>query len=258
MRLAFDDDGQGPLLVFLHGFPLDRSMWSDQRAGLKGTFRIIAPDLRGHGDSPATAGVTTIDAMADDVLELLDQLHITDPAIFCGLSMGGYVALSIADRHPGRVKGLILANTRASADSPEAALAREGTARHVEKLGETLAYFTGILPKLFARGTFERNPGLVADWHSRMSRTSIGTIVATLRALATRPDRSGILPNLTIPTLVLAGSDDQIIPREESERLASALPDSELVVIPDSGHLSPLENPRATDQALARFFDRFR
>ena len=135
MLLAFDDVGPGPVVVLLHGFPLDRWMWTHQKASIGAIYRLIVPDLRGHGSSAAPDGIYTVDGMADDVLELLDALQLTGPVVFGGLSMGGYIALSIAARHPDRVKALMLMNTRAAADSPEAAGARQELAAEVEAHG---------------------------------------------------------------------------------------------------------------------------
>jgi pimeloyl-ACP methyl ester carboxylesterase len=135
MLLAFDDVGPGPVVVLIHGFPFDRSMWSHQRSSVGSIYRVILPDLRGHGTSAAPEGIYTVDEMADDVLELLDALQIAEPVVIGGLSMGGYVALSIAARHPERLKALMLINTRASADTSETARVREDLARQVESSG---------------------------------------------------------------------------------------------------------------------------
>ncbi len=137
MLLAYDDVGPGPVVVLLHGFPLDRSIWSHQRSSLGSIYRLILPDLRGHGTSAAPDGVYTVDEMADDVLELLDALQITEPVVIGGLSMGGYLALSIADRHPERLKALMLLNTRSSADTPEGVRVRTELAQQVEASGDT-------------------------------------------------------------------------------------------------------------------------
>src|SRR3954471_9509993 len=121
MLLNYSDDGPGPVVVLLHGFPLDHTMWESQIQTLGSIYRVIAPDLRGHGRSAAPDGIYPIDDMADDVVEMLDALRISEPVVVGGLSMGGYVALSLAARYPKRLRGLMLMNTRAGADSPEAA-----------------------------------------------------------------------------------------------------------------------------------------
>ncbi len=253
MQLAFDDDGPGPVVVLIHGFPLDRAMWSNQKASVGSIYRVIAPDLRGHGQSAAPDGIYSIDAMADDVIELLDGLQLFEPVVLGGLSMGGYLALSIAGRYPERLKGLMLMNTRAAADPPDAALAREAMADRVESEGSAEAVIEAMLPRLFARQTFERHPDLIARWHSRMAKTPVRTIAGTLRGLAARPDRTADLGAIAVPTLVLNGAEDQVIPLEESIAMARSIPGALQRTIADSGHLSPIENPAATDAAILEF-----
>jgi 3-oxoadipate enol-lactonase len=253
MILAFNDLGHGPVVVLIHGLTLDRSMWFYQRSSIAPAYRLILPDLRGHGVSAAPDGIYTVDEMADDVLELLDGLQITAPVVIGGLSMGGYVALSIAARHPGRLKGLMLMNTRASADSPEEARVRGQLAARVEATGYTQDVVAAMVPKLFTRNTFEHHPDLVARMHDRMASTSPKAVAATLRGLAIRPDRTEALPGIRVPTLIIAGADDALIPIEESESMARLIPCAKLVIIPDAGHMAPLENHEATDAALLGF-----
>jgi 3-oxoadipate enol-lactonase len=253
MLLAFDDEGPGPVVVLIHGFPLDRTMWINQRSSVGSIYRVILPDLRGHGNTAAPEGIYEVNAMADDVLELLDALQIPGRVVVGGLSMGGYIALSIVARHPDRVKALMLMNTRASADSPDAAKVREELAARVEASGETTEVVATMLPKLFSKSTFEHHPGLIARTHDRMARTPARAIAGTLRGLAIRPDRTASLAGIEVPTLVLAGIDDALISMEESRTMARLIPGSKLVTIPDSGHLAPLENPVATDAAILEF-----
>ena len=255
MRLDFDDDGPGPVVVLLHGFPLDRSMWSHQQSTVGAIYRVIAPDLRGHGTSAAPEGIYTVDEMADDVIETLDGLQLTGPVVFGGLSMGGYLVLSIAARYPERVKGLMLMNTRAAADSPEAARVREDLARQVEAAGNAEAVVATMLPRLFTRSTFEHHPHLIARMHHQMARTPARAVAGTLRGLALRPDRTGLLSRIATPSLVLAGREDQLIPMEESEAMARSLPNARLVTINGAGHVAPLENPKATNEAILTFLE---
>jgi pimeloyl-ACP methyl ester carboxylesterase len=255
MRLDFDDDGPGPVVVLLHGFPFDRSMWTYQRSTVGAIYRVIIPDLRGHGTSAAPEGIYTVDEMADDVIETLDSLQLTGPVVFGGLSMGGYLTLSIAVRYPERVKGLMLFNTRAVADAPEAARVREELARQVEAAGNAEAVVATMLPRLFARSTFEHHPHLIARMHQQMARTPARAVAGTLRGLALRPDRTTQLSGIKAPTLVLAGHEDQLIPFEESEAMARALPDARLVTVDGAGHVAPLENPKATNAAILAFLE---
>jgi pimeloyl-ACP methyl ester carboxylesterase len=255
MLLAFDDVGPGPVVVLLHGFPLDRTMWSHQRSSVGATYRVILPDLRGHGTSAAPDEGYEVDTMADDVLELLDALQIDGPVVLGGLSMGGYVTLSIAARYPERLSALMLLDTRASADSAEVAQSRRQRAAQIEATGNTNAVVDAMLPNLFARQTFERQPGVVAATRARMAMTPARAVAGTLRGLASRPDRTAELGRIVVPTLVLTGAEDAIVPIEETRAMAEAIPKARLVVIPDAGHLAPLENHQAVDSAILGFLE---
>ncbi len=255
MLLDFDDDGPGPVVVLLHGFPMDRTMWSFQRSSVGSIYRLITPDLRGHGRSAAPDGVYMVDAMADDVIETLDALQLTEPIHLGGLSMGGYIALSIAQRYPERLKALMLINTRAAADAPEAAAKREEQAREIEASGTTEPIIAAMLPKLFAESTVQTHPELVKRLHTHMSHTPPRAVVGTLRGLAARPDRTALLPRITIPTLVIAGLEDAVVPIAEARAMAAAIPQSHFVAVPHAGHLAPLENHQATDAAILGFLE---
>ncbi|MBX6312857.1 MAG: alpha/beta fold hydrolase [Isosphaeraceae bacterium] len=255
MLLNYADDGPGPVVVLLHGFPLDHTMWDPQRATIGSEYRVVTPDLRGHGKTAAPEGIYPVDDMADDVIELLDALKISEPVVVGGLSMGGYLALSIAVRYPKRLRGLMLLNTRAAADTPEAARVREDLARQVEATHSAEPVIATMLPRLFAPATRERRPEVIEWARAVMARTSPRGIAGTLRGLATRPDRTADLARITVPTLVLAGADDQLIPLEEARRMAGALPHAQLVAIPAAGHLAPLENPAAVNDAILRFLN---
>ena len=255
MLLAFDDDGPGPVVVLLHGFPLDRSIWAPQQAEVGAVYRVIAMDLRGHGQTAAPGGPYAIDDMADDVLETLDALQLTAPVVIGGLSMGGYVALSAVARHPERFRALILADTKATADTPEAAKARHELAAKVEASGATTAVVDGMLPRFFGKTTRRDRPEVVASVHDMMARTSPRAVVGALRGMAARPDRTADLARITIPTLVLVGEDDVISTPAEARAMAEALPKGRLVVIPDAGHLAPLENPKAGNAAILDFLN---
>jgi pimeloyl-ACP methyl ester carboxylesterase len=253
MLLAFDDVGPGPVVVLLHGFPLDRMSWTHQKSSIGAIYRVILPDLRGHGTSAAPDGVYAVDDLADDVLELLDALQLDEPVVLGGLSMGGYVALSIVARFPERVKALLLMDTRASADTPEAARQRLELAGRVEASGKVDEVIDAMIPRLFTRQTFDRDPALIARVHSQMARTPARAVAGTLRGLASRPDRTELLGSIRVPTLVLAGADDAIVPVEEARTMAAQIPGATFAVIPDAGHLAPLENHQATDAAILTF-----
>ncbi len=253
MKLSYGDEGTGPAVVLLHGFPLDRTMWDAQVRALSPGYRVIAPDLRGHGRSPAPDGAYTMDQMAEDVVELLDGLEIQGPVVLGGLSMGGYVSLALALNHPERVRALVLTDTRALADSPEAAAAREQTARAVLKAGGLDDVIEGMVARLFARSTFHDRPALVPPIQDVMERTSPMGVAGALRGMALRPDRRPRLKEITCPTLVVVGDCDVISPLDEMKALADAMPGARFQVIRGAGHLSPYESPDAFNSALLEF-----
>jgi pimeloyl-ACP methyl ester carboxylesterase len=253
MLLAYDDDGPGPVVVLLHGFPLNRRMWSAQETSVGSIYRVIAPDLRGHGKSQAPEGIYTIDEMADDVIQLLNALQIREPVVLGGLSMGGYVALSLILRYPGRFRALMLMDTRASADTPDAARLREELALKVEASGKAGHVVEAMFPKLVSESTRKHRPELLEPIRTAMEKTPARTLVGTLRGLATRPDRTADLPKIQVPTLVMVGAHDVITPPDEVRAMAEKIPGAKFLVIPDAGHLAPLENPNVADKAILDF-----
>jgi pimeloyl-ACP methyl ester carboxylesterase len=256
MRLNVADVGAGPVVVLLHGFPFDHTMWAGQIAALAPSHRVIAPDLRGYGQSEAPEGSAYgVDDLADDVLETLDAIGVSGPMILGGLSMGGYVALSIADRHPGRLRGLMLMDTRAGADTPEAAANRLTAAEHIESSGETGPLLAVMLTKLFAEATRTDYPERVERIAAVMRHAPPAVVAATLRGLAARPDRTAVLPRIVVPTLVVVGAEDAITPPAEARAMAAAIPGATLVEVPAAGHLAPVENPGPVNTAIGAFLD---
>lgn len=255
MRLAYTDEGPGPAVVLLHGFPLGREMWKEQIDGIGSIYRVIAPDLRGHGDSPAPEGDYTIDEMADDVIELLDTLGLTAPVVVGGLSMGGYVALSMVVRYPERIRALMLMDTRAAADTPEAAAKREELARAVLAAGDSSPAVAAMTPRLFAPITLKNRPERVAPLRELMERNTARGVVGALRAMASRPDRRADLALIPVPTLVMVGEMDVVTPPEEAQDLADSIAGARLEIIPEAGHLAPYENHAVANAAILRFLD---
>ena len=246
--LAYDVRGEGPALVLLHAFPLDRRMWSEELARLSTQRRVIAVDLRGFGESTLW-GEPTVDDYADDVVRLLDVLGVPMAAV-AGLSMGGYVALSLAERHRARLAALILADTRAAGDSEVARAAREATIRQVRSDGPA-QFLDGVPERLLSRHASDELRQRVRDLCVERSET----IVAATRALAHRPDRTALLSRIDCPTLVLCGGEDTTSPAPEMRGMQQAIADAEYVEIAGAGHLSNLEAPDRFDDALARFLD---
>jgi 3-oxoadipate enol-lactonase len=253
IELAYTEAGSGPAVVFLHGFPFDRSMWSGQVERLSASFRVIAPDLRGHGETTATSGPSTMEEMAEDVVALLDELNVPR-AVVCGLSMGGYVALALYRTHPSRVRALVLADTRAKADTDEARRTREANAQRA--LAEGMEPMVeSMLPKLLSAHTREARPETVARLREMMLGVNPEGAAAALRGMALRRDQTDLLPKLDVPVLVLVGSEDIITPPSDAEAMHALVGSSRLQVIEGAGHVSNVERPDEFNQALTEFLE---
>jgi 3-oxoadipate enol-lactonase len=248
-RLVYDVVGQGVPCVLLHAFPLDRRMFLDLAERLTKRGRFILPDLRGFGESDPGAPYSLAD-LADDVAALLDDLKI-DRAVVGGVSMGGYVALAFAARHPRRLAGLLLADTKAAPDSNEARAARDEAAELIRTQG-VAAYVDKQLPRLLSPGASAR---LREDVRAFCAQ-SAPAVLAGLVALRDRPDRGGELASIACPTLVVVGTDDGLTPPAEAETMATAIPKAVLVEIPAAGHLAILEAPLPFCQAVSGFLAR--
>ena len=249
-RVAYEVHGQGVPCVLLHAFPLDRRMFADLAGRIGSRARLILPDMRGFGGSePPSAGYALVD-LADDVAALLTAMGI-ERAVVGGVSMGGYVALAFAARHPRRLAGLVLADTKAAPDSPEARTARDEAAALVRDQGVG-AYVDKQLPKLLSPSA---SPKLQQDVRALCGQPS-ESVLAALAALRDRPDRREELALISCPTLVVVGSDDGVTPPAEAEAMATAIPQAVLVEIPAAGHLVNLEAPIPFYQALSGFLAR--
>ena len=244
--------GQGRPLVLVHGFPLDHSMWQGQLDGLAGQFRVIAPDLRGFGGSTVTPGLVTMQRMADDLAEMLAGLAIAEPVVFCGLSMGGYVAWQFALRHRERLAKLIVCDTKAAADAPEAAANRVALADRVQREGAGFVA-EAMLPKLFAPASIEAKAPCVEATRQVILRTDPRGIAAASRGMGQRPDITGRLREIDVPTLVLCGQHDAISPPAEMKTIAAGLPNAKYVEIAGAGHMAPLEKPAEVNAAILAF-----
>ncbi len=252
VRLAVEDRGSGPPVLLVHAFPLDHSMWDALAASLEGRCRVIAPDLRGFGGSERTEGTVTMERFADDLAGLLDALDVAEPIVLCGLSMGGYVAFSFWRRHGGRLRGLVLCDTRAGADTPEAATTRLSTAQRVLREGPGFLVET-LLPRLVAPATLAHRPEVVEPLRRVVLAADPRGIAAAQRGMAARPDATSWLPHIDCPTLVVVGEHDAIAPVAEMRAMAGQIPRSRLVTISGAGHLAPLENPAEVHAAIDEF-----
>jgi 3-oxoadipate enol-lactonase len=253
VRLCYDDEGTGPAVVLLHGFPLGRWIWDAPRAALRDRYRVIAPDLRGHGDSEVTPGPYAMDALADDVARLLDTLQI-ERAVLGGLSMGGYVVFAFWRRFAARVRALVLCDTRAKGDDRGEKVMRQSTAQVALEKG-TAAVVDGMLPKLLAPQTLRERPDLVAVVRARLARTDPRAVAASLLGMKDRPDSTPTLGTMSVPTLIVVGSDDQLTPPALARELQAGVPGARLEIVADAGHLAPVEQPAATSAVLRNFLD---
>jgi pimeloyl-ACP methyl ester carboxylesterase len=256
VELAYIDCGAGPPVVLLHGFPLDHTMWSAQIDALGKTCRIIAPDLRGFGQSSLgnadpDRGIA-LEQYADDVAKLLDAIEISEPIILAGFSMGGYIGWQFVRKYATRMQALIACDTRAAADIEEARANRLKMAGKIHEWGAArVAEMMG--PKLFAAGRFQANPKIVQDLRAVVARTSPDAIAVAQRAMAARPDMSYLLPRISVPALVIAGAQDALIPPKEMQQIAMAMPHGQYVEIQDAGHMTTVENPAAVNEAMHEF-----
>lgn len=252
-QLGYDDQGDGPPIVFLHGFPHDRTLWAAQRVALAPQARCIVPDLRGFGHS-STHGPYSMDQYADDVALLLDWLQL-ERAVVCGLSMGGYIAMALWRRHPDRVRAFVFCDTKAGPDTDEGRQRRDELAALVKQSGTRViadAQLTGMVGST----TRERRPEVVAALRAMMGRQSAAGVIGALQALRDRPDSRDTLRTISVPSLVLVGEDDVLTPIKEARAIAEALPSAarvRLEIIAGAGHVPCLERPAATTHALSDF-----
>ncbi|MDZ7290141.1 MAG: alpha/beta fold hydrolase [candidate division KSB1 bacterium] len=251
VRYFFVDAGKGLPVLFIHGFPFSHAIWQPQIEALAKHFRIIAPDLRGHGESAASSGVYTMDAFAEDLRALIDVCNC-GPVVLAGHSMGGYIAFAFYRKFPQQVRALILVCTRASADSEEGKAGRERLAQRVEREGAP-AVVEQMLPKMLAAATVASRPDLVDHVRNMMLGTSVSGLAGSLRGMAVRPSSLELLPHLAAPTLVISGSEDLLIPTQEAETMAKTIPGAQLQLIPHAGHLASLENPSDVTAAIRDF-----
>ncbi|MGD9720615.1 MAG: alpha/beta fold hydrolase [Pirellulales bacterium] len=255
VELFVVERGSGMPIVLVHGFPLDHSMWDAQLDPLAEQWRVIAPDLRGFGNSSVTSGTVTMEQMADDLAALLDALDVREPVVLVGLSMGGYVAFQFWRKYAARLRALVLCDTRAIADTPEGAEGRHKLAQRVLTEGTVVAA-DAMLPKLFGPQTPARDPQAIPAVRQSILRNPPEGMAAALRGMAARPNVTAQLPQIALPTLVLVGQDDAISTVDEMRGIAQAIAGSEFVVIPRSGHMTPVENPAAFNEAIEQFLTR--
>jgi pimeloyl-ACP methyl ester carboxylesterase len=250
IQLAYEERGSGPVLVFIHGFPLDRTMWIGQLSGLAKLRRCVAVDLRGNGgsviDDPEPE--FSMDMFADDVAATMDELGV-EKADICGLSMGGYVAFAFWRRHRNRVRSLILCDTKSEADSDEGKAGREKTAQLVREQGME-ALHEQLGPKLLGSSPTEETRTRLRDMFLAQPPA---VIAADALAMRDRPDSTPDLPGIDVPVLWLHGEEDQLMPIDGARATAEKISGATFVGIPGGGHMAPMENTKAANEALSAF-----
>jgi pimeloyl-ACP methyl ester carboxylesterase len=252
-RISALEAGDGPIAVLIHGFPLDARMWTDQLTGLAGPFcKLVAVDLRGHGHSPWLGDeVNGMDLLASDVVDLIESLD-QGPVDLVGLSMGGYVALALADRRPDLIRTLGLVDTKPTADSEEGKAGRDATAVALLSSGRAWLAET-LMPKLVADSASLIVKGRMC---SMIETQSYEAIVADLAGMRDRPDRSGVLSSIEVPVGIIVGEEDVLTPPSDAEAMAALCETAEVSVVPGAGHMAPMEAPEAVNRALTALWAR--
>jgi 3-oxoadipate enol-lactonase len=248
--IAFDDVGSGFPVVFLHAFPLNRTMWDPQVGALVGECRCIAIDTRGAGDSPPT-GPYSVDRFADDVAGVLDTLQI-ERAVIVGLSIGGYTSFALWRRHRERIRALVLADTRAGADTPEQAERRRALIEVAETQGSS-AVANAMISALIGPTTRDKRPDIFDAVHRMIAQEPTEGLVGSIEALLNRPDSTQTCATIDVPTLIVVGDEDVATPTGEARTLHRLIPHSRLEVLEQAGHLSNLERPAAFNTVVSEF-----
>ena len=236
-------------LVLLHAFPLTSAIYADQVTSLADVAEVLTPDLRGFGATALGDVPPSLDVLADDVVAALDASGV-ERAVVGGTSMGGYVALAVLRRHPERVSGLVLANTKASADQPAARDNRERIAAVVEAEGSVRVLHEELEPKLLGATTAAARPDLVVRVHDLVAAAAPATVAWAQRAMAARPDSFDVLAASQVPVLVVSGSEDALMTADDARAMTGAALGSTSVVLDRVGHLACLEAPQAWDAAV--------
>ncbi|MCG8405300.1 MAG: alpha/beta hydrolase [Phycisphaerales bacterium] len=250
VRLAYQLFGEGEPILFVHGFPITWKLWEHAVEPMRDAYRLIMPDLRGMGQSEATNGVTMA-TYADDLNALLDAVEVREPVVLVGLSMGGYVLFEFCRRYPDRVRALVLADTRAEADTPESAQNRRVTAERVLTEG-THVVVEQMIDKIMGP---QASSELRETWQSIMNATDPKGVAAALHAMSERPDSTPTLAEIKVPTLVVVGEDDAITPPSSARKIHEGIAGAQLKLIRDAGHMPPVEQPDGFVRVLRQFVD---
>ncbi len=252
--IQYADKGHGPVVLFLHAFPLSLGMW-DAQEELSDRFRVVRFDARGHGGSSVGDAALTMDRIADDAAQLIERLRL-GPVILAGCSMGGYAAIAFAQKHAALLRGLILVDTRAGADSADARKGRSDLAAKVMKEGAQAA-LDAFLPRIIGETTKSSRADVIARLKDMILATPPRGISDALHGIAARGDSTAFLREIRVPTLVVCGEEDILTPRAEAEIMERGIAGAELAMIPKSGHLPSIETPIEFGAVLRKFLRRF-
>jgi 3-oxoadipate enol-lactonase len=252
-EIAYRVLGEGPPVVLLHPFPVNHEFWLPVAEALASRYRLVLPDMRGHGDSGVGDGPASMEKHAADIARVMDDAEI-GRAPLIGVSIGGYALFEFWRSHRGRVAALGLCNTKAGADGPEARNGRLQAANDVIDRGTEL-FFQSMVPRVFSRNTREMRPDLVEGALRMMRKMSAEDVAQVQRGMAARPDSVELLRTINVPTLLVTGSDDILTGANEAELMRQHIPNSQLRVIPKAGHYSPWEQPEDAGWILRQFLD---
>jgi pimeloyl-ACP methyl ester carboxylesterase len=255
LSVSYNDHGpdDAAVIIFIHGFPLNKSMWDIQVEALKENFRVISYDIRGHGDSDPGSDEFFIELFVLDLLRLMEKLRI-EKSILCGLSLGGYIALNAVLKHPDRFDGLILNDTQCIADTPEIKENRCQAIIRIMKNGAE-QYADEIIKNLFAPESFTKKKNVVATAREMIIGTTKHSLCNTLHALAERKETCTHLHEINIPVLIMVGKEDKITPVAAARQMHEKILNSKLEIIQQAGHLSNLEDPTAFNTHLVKFLE---
>jgi 3-oxoadipate enol-lactonase len=245
--------GSGPPVVLLHPFPASHDLWKPAAQALVAHYRVLLPDLRGHGDSGIGEGPATMEKHAADIARVLDREEV-GRAPFVGVSIGGYVLFEFWRRYRARVRALVLCNTKAPADTPEARAGRLQAAADVMERG-TEPFFESMLPKLMGRTTHCTRPDLVDGALRMMRKMSSEDVAMVQRGMAERQDSVETLKTISVPTLVVTGDEDILTGAADAELMRQNIPGSQMRVITKAGHYSPWEQPEEVGKLVRQFLD---